>query len=138
MRVAFLLLLALSASVLAAPIPKDRKKNDDKQLLVGKWTSIKFNGNANQGSALQLEFDENGTVWTLNPNGGRASEWQWALVEDQSPKQMRWNSKQGNNWDCVYDLNDDVLLLGFIGRGQPVPTKVEVQPNLTLYEMKRK
>lgn len=130
-------LLALASLASAAPVPKAPKKVDDKAALVGTWKVTLLNGKAENLHTHTYMFDADGGVRTLFGTNG-TSDWTWAIEPDESPKRMKWKSKEGAaGFDCIYELDGDTLKLGFLTSGQAPPAKVEVTPGVTLYEMKR-
>lgn len=140
MRFAFALLLAVGPLV-AAPVPKDFKRPNDRARLVGLWKvqSLTLNGQANaQISTVTFGFAADGRCHTLYGQGQR-SDWTYTLDLKANPRRMRWvkADNPGTTFDCVYELDGDTLKLGFIASGKPAPAKAEPGPDLTLYEMTR-
>lgn len=132
-----LALLLLVGIAPAAPVPKAPKKVDDKTALVGTWKVTLLNGKAENLHTHTYTFDADGGVRTLYGENGR-SDWSWTIEPDETPKRMKWVSKEGlAGFDCVYELHGDTFKLGFLTSGQGPPAKVEVTPGVTLYEMKR-
>lgn len=139
MRFACTLLFAVGPLV-AAPVPKDFKKPDDQARLVGTWKArvLLLHGKAQtEITTHTFGFAADGKCHTLFGQGQR-SDWTYTLDPTATPKRMRWvrADNPGTTFDCVYELTEDTLKLGFIVDGKPAPA-VAPGPTLTLYEMTR-
>lgn len=139
LAVAFILATAVSA----APVPKAVKKQDDKSTLVGTWkvSAVTINGNDSFPNTHTFIFDADGGVKTLFGKISSTSTWNWTIDTTTSPRTMRWESNPKNNnnnsLNCVYELDDDSLKVGFISPGSKPPAKLEPTEGLTLYVMIR-
>ena len=135
-----LVLLATTATLTAAPVPKDFKKTDDKVALVGLWkvNRLTINGRADQNLHTHtFGFDAEGNCHTLFGQNAR-SDWTFTLDPTASPKRMNWVAKGGGSkWVCVYEVAGDTLKVGFVAQNVEPPATVEPGPTLTLYEMTR-
>lgn len=133
MRFALALLLT-AGPVVAAPVPKDFKKPDDRQLLVGAWKP------ADNGTA-HFEFRADGTMRTWHSrNVGNPLEWTWTNLDPQAmPKRVTLTRTEGSGiYDCYYELTGDTLKVAFIvDKTLPVPGKLEPGRGLSFYLLTR-
>ena len=134
-----LVLLAATATLTAAPVPKDPKPGDDAALLLGAWKveSMIRDGESVPPDTSRWTFTGEGTLDTLNTRKV-VSEWTFTIDPKAAPKRMTWTAKlNGTKWDCVYELKGDTLKIGFLDAHAKTPRAVEAGPTLILYELKR-
>jgi len=133
MRFAFALLL-VAGTLAAAPVPKDFKRADDKELLVGTWKP------ADTGSA-HFRFNPDGTMQTWNGrNAGNPVDWTWTNLDPKTtPKRVTLTRTVGSGtYDCIYELNGDGFKLAFIiDKTRPLPDKLAAAPGLSFYDLAR-
>ena len=135
----FLLGLALLVGLTpAAPVPKAKKPPDAEQL-VGTWKVTAVNGKAENAVSQTFIFDGEGGGKSIYGTDSVAT-LTWTLQPDESPKQMKLTTKQDaftKCYACAYELDGDTLGIAFPTKGQKAPAKVEVGPNVVLWEMNR-
>ena len=134
MRTALVLLIAVG-TLAAAPVPKDFKKADDAQLIVGTWVGI-------DPDKVRFRFAADGTLRTwYGPDSKGAMGWTWAVTDTKAtPKRARINRAESPTagYDCVYELSGDTLKFALIlTAGQAPPETVERKPGLEFHAMTR-
>ena len=83
MRPLFALLLVGFGTAAAAPVPKELRKPDDKNLIVGTWKPSDRNG-------CWFRFAADGTLETWYPlNGNSPMKWTWTIADTKAtPKRV--------------------------------------------------
>ena len=128
MRALLPLLLFGFGPLLAAQVPKEFRKGDDKALLAGTWKAhaLSINGRPEQSIVTHtFRLEPDGRCHTLFGNGQR-SDWTYTLDQTKTPKRMTWvGAGTGNSvtFECVYEVSGDSMKLGFITRGKTAPAK---------------
>ena len=141
-RLATLALVALSSSLLAAPVPREVKKEEKFE---GTWrveSTVAFGRLVNVGAANQhWTLDDVGNMKSHNgpvvPENARSY---IQLVIDPKAKTIDYKYTQGNNpvYPGTYDLTGDTLKVccNFKGTGNR-PTTAESGPDVYLWTLKR-
>ena len=136
---ALLTLAVFGLGAIAAPIPKELKSPKDHQLIVGKWQqeSLSVHGvlAKNNGNML-FEFTTDGKCGTSFNNVMNLNA-TYSIDQTETPRRMKWASGPNNDWQCVYELDGDKLLLGFVEPRTELPKTIEPAHNLTLYTFTR-
>ena len=133
MRPLFALLLVGSGSVAAAPVPKELRKPDDKNLIVGTWKPV-------SPKAGWFQFAADGTLQTWNdPLRSSEQAWTWEVVDQKAtPKRAKITLVKGRSFECVYELDGDALKFALIMYPQKgVPANVEEHPALQFFDLTR-
>jgi hypothetical protein len=130
-----LALTLLVGTLSAAPVPKELKKPDDKELLVGTWMTT-GSGTAN------FRFNADGTMqtWTGQDVGRPVLEWTWSDLDPMAtPKRVKLTRAVGTaSYDCLYELSGDSLKIAFIvDKTKPIPDKLQARPGFSVYELTR-
>lgn len=139
--------ILVAALAPAAPVPKDAKKADDKDLLLGTWKTVTENGKDGSGVITHTwEFGKDdhlsqqygGNGGKLGPQEG-VSNWTWKLDTTVTPKKLTWVSTKDplDKWESAYELDGDTLRVVIVYKGTPWPEKVAAGKGLYLYELKR-
>jgi uncharacterized protein (TIGR03067 family) len=138
MRLALALLLT-AGTLLAAPVPKELRKKDDRAAIVGTWRTVRHDGRAENANTW-FRFEADGTLRTWHgqhPNSSQS--WTWALADPTAtPKRATLAQVGGAKYECLYELAGDTLKIGFVMNANAgLPTRVELHPAIQLYEMTR-
>jgi uncharacterized protein (TIGR03067 family) len=133
------LLLAALPSV-AAPMPKEKNK-EDRTLILGVWAqeSLSQRGAEPQGknAATTIHFDANGTCGITNGQG-EAMVAVYSLDPKSSPRRMKWlHGPAKEEWICLYEFVGETLKVAFVDQDTELPTKIEPAKNLTIYYLRR-
>jgi uncharacterized protein (TIGR03067 family) len=97
----------------AAPVPKALKKQDDRQLILGRWKPV-------VGQTQWYQFNADGTLSTwYNPGESPDPQYTVTLDPTASPKRITWiGLKSGEvEWEGLYELDGDTLKVAY----SPVP-----------------
>ena len=139
MRFPLSLLALLAGTVVAAPVPKDFKKPDDKAAVLGTWVAHTLDGRAGRPHTHTFVFEADGKCHTLYGQGSR-SDWTYTLDTTTTPKRMVWTAAEvggATTFDCAYEVSGDTFKLAFLTGNNKNPDKLEPTAGLTLHEMTR-
>lgn len=135
------LALGVGSAVSAAPVPKELRKAEDKDRIVGTWTMTACNvgGRETPGSWRTLTLDADGLVRALYDGGKVAFEYATTLDPTAAPKRMPFRDKGGSDvrYECVYALAADRLTVVVPHDNKRVPMSIDPGPRVTVYEFKR-
>ena len=135
------LLLILFSPLVAAPVPKPLKKQDDRKAILGYWRGDVLNpGQGGNPNFYRFHFGDDGTcgIGSGSTPSAPDSSSEYALDPTHTPKRMKWlNGPQKTEWLCVYELDGDVLRVGFVHAKSEVPPDVTPRAGVTVYELKR-
>jgi uncharacterized protein (TIGR03067 family) len=120
-RPAALAALLLAPAVVAAPVPKAVKKQDDVDRIVGRWKcESAFNGKE------EMVGSHKNDVWTFAPAGEKSEQLtptgtRYSLdYSFPAPGERQMNlACNGNPYLGVYELDGDTLTIAFRDRNRP-------------------
>ena len=106
----FVLFVLTAAAVVAAPVPKAAKKQDDAKALEGRWESqsLDTGGNPRADTNWWLEIKD-GKLSTGNGGSNGYAQRAFKLDPDASPKQLDIDDLSGQFILTIYKLDDDTL-----------------------------
>lgn len=137
---AWLVVFLAAAPLAAAPVPKDNKPADQKQI-VGTWKAEKtyMSGREVLGPFADntFAFDaKGGMTWTLR--GTRTFEFTFVLDPAAAPKRLTRVAKaDGSEWRCLYELDGDKMKLAVVNKNAELPKMLEPGADVDYYELKR-
>jgi hypothetical protein len=110
MRLAIISVLVFTISLLAAPVPKDRKKNSS---FYGTWR-------VQEGNTETWKFNEDGTGQYGNVYPTYTGKAIFKLNESVYPYELDWSQDGGTSWHlALYGFEDDKLIINFGSTGAP-------------------
>jgi uncharacterized protein (TIGR03067 family) len=128
---------AFTLPLVAAPVPKAVMKQSDEKAILGHWRGTTLPVSANQ-TVYTFCFSADGTCGIGHNGQAALSDCVYSLDPSGTPKRMKWlNGSERTEWRCVYELDGDMLRIGFVPPNQEVPNNLELKNNLTVYELKR-
>lgn len=130
--------MALLAVVLAAPVPKNLKANDQ-AAIVGKWelTSATVSGQPYESA--------HGTKWTLAADGTAVRDRKegvatakYTLDPKGDPKAFDWHTDEGNTFVGAYSLTGDTFRVSLRLKGSKRPkSDTDTADGAYVFEFKR-
>ncbi len=133
----FAVLTLLAASALAAPVPKELKKDDSVE---GLWWEARFNDTVNPDAAKarRFSFNKDGTAG-IHPTAGAAPHaYTYAVDKTTEPRSFSWNGAGGREqYRAVFRIEGDTMFLVFTGVPKPLPKEVKPGVGDVYYELKR-
>jgi uncharacterized protein (TIGR03067 family) len=130
------LLVTGLATTQSAPVPKVLK--NDGELLVGLWKqeSISIRGGESVTLPGEIFFQFNAEKQCGMSEKVAVLNATFTIDPAAAPRRMKWTLGD-KVWNCVYELDGDRLLFGFLEPGTEPPAKVEPAKNLTLHTLTR-
>ena len=136
MRALVALILLTLPTALAAPVPKELKKNDLARL-EGEWTEYSSDPNR-RNFGYRFTFDRDGKAAIHEPKGDQSHHYTFQLEPDAVPPRLTWNGSRGapSAYRGVYRLDGDTIAIVFVTADQPYPKEVKAGLG-TYYELRR-
>ena len=146
------LLLALlfgSTLLFAAPVPKDKKKTDDAEAILGKWEFDKFDAGGAMApldeflKGMVFEFKKDGKLTISAPAKQKqpAEEGEFKLDDTAKPKELDITvKKQEGTMKGLYELDGDTLKLCIPDepkKGRPKELKADKDTKVAVITFKR-
>jgi len=115
------LLLAISTTVFAAPVPKDRQPPPDEQRILGFWNTIRVEADGKTHQTSVWEFQEKKMFAQQQKDGSPTSVWIIPINPKKSPKEIMIGPYPG-----IYEFDGDTLKICYAYDTNPQrPTKFE-------------
>lgn len=137
-----LLALVLVGSAVAAPVPKELKKEDDKARLRGAWSTESVNVSGQPWKDFSLHtmiFDADGGLRAKYHKGIADHTWTLKLDPDANPKRMSWiaTDQKNDGYECAYAFVGEQLVISIAHQKQNPPGSVLPGPTATVYHLNR-
>jgi uncharacterized protein (TIGR03067 family) len=141
MRSVLAVLLAVGSAV-AAPVPKELKKEDDRTRLRGSWSTETANVSGQPWRDFSLHtliFDGDNVLRAKYRTGLADATWTLKLDPEANPKRMSWVSADGKNdgYECAYAFVGEQLVVSIAHQKQNPPGSVQPGPVVTVYHFNR-
>ena len=135
------LILAMCATsiALAAPVPKEAKR-DDLGRIEGEWWEARFNNNVNPDAATarRFRFNRDGSAGIYGRVDAEPRRYEFAIDQSTAPPSFTWNSKIGReNYIGSYRIEGDTLFIVFTDAAKPIAKEVKPGAGDCYYELKR-
>jgi uncharacterized protein (TIGR03067 family) len=142
MRLCCCLAVLLAGSALAAPVPKELRKPDDKVAILGKWEIARANVNGKEVAKYfpehTMTFRRDGTVVFEYPNGDTPQVLDWTLDPTETPKRFRCKMQRSEvSSSYRYAFREGRLVLAHTLGLKSVPDDLAPVPGISVVEYRR-
>ena len=129
-------LLLSAALVFAAPVPKEVKKKNDEQLILGTWDMIAHSNNGGPATpqTVKWRLEPDGKAFIMNPSDTAIT---YKIHPELSPKGFDWQWPTSLHMG-LYALEGDTLKVVITSGASKVrPTELKPGPDVIYCEFKR-
>ena len=133
-------LMVMVATAVAAPVPKELKKNDLNRI-AGTWAltgSCSGAGAVSPPDGSVWKFEADGKATIIRKAGDEAAGIKFAIDATASPKSFDWICPWGE-WYGVYELTGDTFTIYIRGKSDTQGRNTELKPGngVEMYSFKR-
>ena len=136
---ALILVMCAATLALAAPVPKEAKR-DDLDRIEGEWWEARFNEivHAETATARRFRFNKDGTAGIYERVGAEPYRYEFAIDQSTTPPSFTWNPKIGRGkYIASYRIEGDMLFIVFTDAAKPIAKEVKPGAGDVYYELKR-